>query len=65
MTFTLQQAKDLLEMFGGEDTEIVVERVYSKETSHSGPGLYAYLVDYPDEGSQFLGSLPAPLSQES
>lgn len=58
LSFSLDQAKELVEQFGGdEDTEISV----TEETeAHSGPGLYAHVTDYPDEGSTLLGPEPAP-----
>jgi len=62
MIFNLQQAKDLLEMFGDEDSEIVVEHVRGKTAAHSGSGLYAHYVDDTREGSQFLGNLPTELA---
>jgi hypothetical protein len=43
MEFTLEQAKKLLEMFGGEEASITVMK--------KGEGLLAYYTDYPDEGS--------------
>lgn len=46
-----QQAEQLLQMFGGEDASVVVEHV---DDGHSGPGLYAWFEDYPDEGGMFL-----------
>ena len=50
MTFNLEQAKALLEMFGGEEAEITV-------VSHKD-GLMAYHTEYPEEGSVFLGGVP-------
>ena len=56
MEFTLKQAKELISLFGeDEECEITVVEVGSDEQSHSGPGLYAYYSEYPDEGSMFLG----------
>lgn len=56
MRFNLNQAKMLLESFGEDnETIVIVEEVNKSEKSHSGPGLYAYYEDYPDEGSVFLG----------
>lgn len=53
IAFTYAEAVDLVECFGGdESTEITV---IDSATGHSGPGLYAYTTDYPDEGSTFLG----------
>ncbi len=53
MIFTLAHAKDLVEFFGGDD-EAEVSVSYNEE-GHSGAGIYAYLTEYPDEGSQLLG----------
>jgi hypothetical protein len=60
MEFTLKQAQDLVELFGGSDPDypeetITVVEVDSDEPSHSGPGLYAYHTEYPDEGAIILG----------
>lgn len=56
MRFTLKQAQDLVAFFGGDvETEITVVEVGSDEPSHSGPGLYAYFSEYPDEGAMLLG----------
>lgn len=51
MKFNLEAAKNLLEFFGGEDSDVTVEYT----DGHSGKGLYAYCTDYPDEGCVFLG----------
>jgi hypothetical protein len=57
MDFKYQEVKDLLEFFGGdEETEISVIEVKEEDPNHSGPGLYAYYSEYPDEGSMLLGS---------
>lgn len=61
MQFGLKQAQDLLEMFGGEEATIVVE--YGD--GHSGPGLYAYHEEYPEEGSVFLGDRDSAVGAES
>ena len=59
MEFTLRQAKDLVALFGDDpndpDETITVVEVGSDELSHSGPGLYAYCTEYPDEGTTLLG----------
>ena len=46
------QVEALLEMFGGEDANIVVEEL--DDEAHSGPGLYAYYPDCSEEGSILL-----------
>ena len=57
MDFTYQEAKDLLEFFGGdEETVITVIEVKDGDPNHSGPGLYAYYSEYHDEGTMLLGS---------
>ena len=56
MDFTLKQAQDLVALFGDdEESEITVVKVSNDEPSHSGPGLYAYFTEYPDEGTTLLG----------
>ncbi len=57
MYFTYHEAKDLLEFFGGDtDTEISVIEVKADDPNHSGPGLYAYYSEYPEEGTMLLGN---------
>ena len=51
ITFNLGQAKELVDFFGGEDAEIIV----TEGNGHSGIGLYAYFLEYPEEGAIFLG----------
>jgi len=52
IVLSLYEAERLLEMFGGDDTLIAVEKVEDEDgEAHSGPGIYAYAFDYPDEGS--------------
>lgn len=52
--FNLATAQALVATFGGDDeTEMTVAHSVD---GHSGPGLYAYSSDYPDEGSIFLGT---------
>lgn len=50
VTLNLNQAMQLLRMFGGEDAEISVKEM----AGHSGPGLYAYFSEYPEEGVEKL-----------
>ncbi len=50
-----RQATDLLAMFGGEAAEITLASGSGNHTEHSGPGLYAWYTDYPEEGSIHLG----------
>lgn len=52
----LKQAKKLVECFGGEDSIMTV--IEGDENYHSGPGLYGYFTDYPEEGCIFLDDLP-------
>jgi len=57
MYFTYQEAKDLLEFFGGDkETEISVVEAKAGDPNHSGPGLYAYYSEYPEEGMMLLGN---------
>ena len=57
MDFTYEAAKNLLDLFGGDkETEITVTEVKENEANHSGPGLYAYYTEYPEEGSFLLKS---------
>ncbi len=53
--FTLGQALALVECFGGDDATTVTV-VSGDAHAHSGPGLYAYPSEYPDEGAHFLGA---------
>lgn len=53
MNFTLEQAENLVEAFGGDKETVVC--VTFAEDGHSGKGLYAHYEDYPEEGSTFLG----------
>lgn len=48
ITLNLNQARELLEFFGGEEATVIVS---SLAEAHSGPGLYAWIKDYPGEGS--------------
>ncbi len=62
MIINLEQTKDLLECFGGEDAEMVL---VESEEGHSGKGLYAYFYDYPEEGAVFLGASMAKSEYEN
>lgn len=46
-----RQAVEIVEMFGGEPAEV---RLIHGD-GHSGPGLYAYYDELPEEGANFLG----------
>jgi hypothetical protein len=46
-----KQATELLEMFGGEPTEITL----TYGDGHSGKGIYASYTDMPEEGAEYLG----------
>lgn len=48
---TLRQAEHLVAFFGGHDAEVAV----SREGAGQPPGLYAWCVDCPEEGSVYLG----------
>ena len=61
-----RQAVELVEMFGGEPAEV---RLIHGD-GHSGPGLYAYYDELPEEGANFLGETdpdaaphPQPVAQ--
>lgn len=49
-SFNLSQATQLLQMFGGEETDITVEWT----DGHSGFGMYAFYSEYPEEGYELL-----------
>ena len=49
--FNLEQAKNLVEFFDGEETEIEV--IHTE--LHSGLGLYANYSEHPEEEAFFLG----------
>ena len=57
VTLNLFQAQRLLDFFGGEDADILVEW---HDKGHSGPGVYAWLAEYPEEGSIMLDEAPTP-----
>lgn len=63
ITFTHAQAEALLECFGG-DEEATITVIEGDETSHSGPGLYAYSSEYPDEGLIFLPEEHDPIESD-
>ncbi|WP_249938092.1 hypothetical protein [Variovorax sp. 3P27G3] len=48
---TLRQAEKLLAFFGGHDAEVTI----AVESPGLSPGLYAWLSECPEEGSQYLG----------
>lgn len=50
ISFNLSQARQLLQMFGGEDSDITVEWA----TGHSGIGQYAHYTELPEEGAELL-----------
>jgi len=54
--FTRDQAKQLVDMFGGDDEAIAV---VSNGEGHSGKGIYVGWKDLPEEGAGFLGAEPA------
>lgn len=53
LEFGREQATALVEFFGGDDECVINVEVFGKE-AHSGPGLYAYYAEYPDEGCILL-----------
>jgi hypothetical protein len=56
ITLDFKMATDLLGMFGGEPGLVTLQR--GDEHGHSGPGLYAWYSDMPEEGAGFLGAEP-------
>lgn len=50
-----KQAKELLDVFGGEPGSVTL----MDGDGHSGPGLYAHITDYAEEGAFFLGQADA------
>ena len=55
---SLEVARNLVEMFGGIQTDMTIS--FWKE-GHSGPGFYCWCTEYPEEGSNYLG----PASEQS
>jgi hypothetical protein len=49
---SLEVAKALVELFGGEETDMTVEFIRG---GHSGDGFYCWCTDYPEDGAEFLG----------
>lgn len=47
----LSQARQLVEFFGGDDAQVTVADWSRSTKAHDGPGIYAYIADYPEEGS--------------
>jgi hypothetical protein len=54
LIFTMRQAKALVKFFGDEDAEVCVINSPT-DTAEMAAGLYAYMREYPEEGSHFLG----------
>ena len=59
MLIKLHEAKALLELFG-DDPEMVlkVQDAGDCEAPHSGPGLYAWDAEYPEDGSTHISADP-------
>ena len=55
IVFKRHEAQALLDFFGDGPDDDETEIAVSWGRGHSGTGLYAHYLDYPDEGSQFLG----------
>lgn len=55
---SLEVAKNLVDLFGGEETDMTVEFIVG---GHSGTGFYGWCTEYPEDGSDFLG----PASEHS
>ena len=56
ITINQRETEALLAMFRGESGDETITVIDGDENSHSGPGLYAYDSEYPDEGSIFLSN---------
>ena len=56
----LSQAQQLVDFFGGEEGDAVL---CQSDRGHSGPGLYAWIEDHPEEGASVL-SPEAPATGE-
>ena len=50
-----QQAEAVVSMLSSEGETITIVNCGEDKPGHSGPGLYAFMTDYPDEGAIFLG----------
>lgn len=50
-----KQATELLALFGGEPTVYRLDVEGEGTLAHGGPGLYATVAEYPEDGSWFLG----------
>jgi len=50
---SLAVAEALVGLFGGDETDMTVEFIVD---GHSGTGFYAWCTEYPEDGSNFLGS---------
>lgn len=58
LTLNLHQAKELVSLFGDCDDTLVTIQECSE--GHSGPCIYAYFDEYPEEGSCHLPLEPLP-----
>lgn len=57
----LHEAKPLVALFGDDpETVIEVQDEGNCANPHSGPGLYAWDAEYPEDGSTFLSADPEP-----
>lgn len=67
LTFTLREARELVETFGGDEACEMSVRCYEhgaikQEDPQDGPspaGLWSYATDYPEEGAIYLGPVDA------
>jgi hypothetical protein len=62
--FTLHQARQLADLWGGDEEPGTLITVAHCESGHSGPGLYAWFEEYPEEGSVKLNEQPTLAEQE-
>jgi hypothetical protein len=59
MDFKYNEAVALLDLFGGDENMVVtVQDEKGCTDPHSGPGIYAWDAEYPEDGSTFLGFDP-------
>ena len=55
ITLTLGDVQRLADLYGGDtETEMSLAIVEKGQRSHSGPGVYAYYTDYPEEGGSLI-----------
>lgn len=59
MHITYPEAVALMDLFGGDENMVIeVQTDQGCSDPHSGPGLYAWDAEYPEDGSTFLSADP-------